>query len=248
MDSFIDQLSSTLNLANLNNNNKNDSEIEDLREEDFEDLEEEAIQAEKIAKKEQQQHNNNNNNNSGLNRPKRTNFFNGSYSNEDEDDDDEDENEVNNMTITKTSRKKPTQANANKDITGLNNINNLGANESMGICEEIDKSIDLEKPQKKKYRKKKIAPRVKFNDIRKITIGMCKKNIMSYRRKDKQAFYNCFVLILRLKMDGLFKECHVKVFNTGKIKIPGIQNDSMFTIILDKIINIIQPFINIPLF
>jgi hypothetical protein len=48
-------------------------------------------------------------------------------------------------------------------------------------------------------------------------------------------------------MDGIFKECHVKVFNTGKIKIPGIQNDSMFTIILDKIINIIQPFINIPL-
>jgi hypothetical protein len=66
--------------------------------------------------------------------------------------------------------------------------------------------------------------RIKFKDIRKITIGLSKKDIMSYRSKKKSAFYNCFVLILRLKVETAFKEFHVKVFNTGKLEIPGIQN------------------------
>ena len=37
--------------------------------------------------------------------------------------------------------------------------------------------------------------RIKFKDIRKITVGISKKDIMSYRGKKKQAFYNCFVII-----------------------------------------------------
>ena len=40
--------------------------------------------------------------------------------------------------------------------------------------------------------------RIKFKDIRKISIGLCKKDIFSYRTKKKSAFYNCFVLIMRL--------------------------------------------------
>ena len=59
--------------------------------------------------------------------------------------------------------------------------------------------------------------RIKFKDIRKISIGVSKKDIMSYRCKRKSAFYNCFVLILRIKVEENFKEFHVKVFNTGKI-------------------------------
>ena len=58
--------------------------------------------------------------------------------------------------------------------------------------------------------------RIKFKDIRKVSIGICKKDIMSYRSKKKSAFYNCFVLILRLKINTAFREFHVKVFNTGK--------------------------------
>jgi len=83
--------------------------------------------------------------------------------------------------------------------------------------------------------------RIKFKDIRKITIGLSKKDIMSYRSKKKSAFYNCFVLILRLKVSNTFKEFHVKVFNTGKLEIPGIQDDAIFEIILQMIINILQP-------
>jgi hypothetical protein len=84
--------------------------------------------------------------------------------------------------------------------------------------------------------------RVKFKDIRKITIGISKKDIMSYRSKKKQAFYNCFVMIIRLKVDELFREFHIKVFNTGKMEIPGVQNDHMFELVLKSIVEILQPY------
>jgi hypothetical protein len=98
--------------------------------------------------------------------------------------------------------------------------------------------------------------RTKFKDIRKVSIGISKKDLMSYRSKKKSAFYNCFVLILRLKVDNnlntdklsnvntssfVFKEYHVKVFNTGKLEIPGIQNEIIFEKILSQIIEILQP-------
>jgi hypothetical protein len=89
--------------------------------------------------------------------------------------------------------------------------------------------------------------RIKFKDIRKITIGVSKKDIMSYRSKKKQAFYNCFVMILRIKMDKVFREFHIKVFNTGKLEIPGVQSEPMFETVLEHIINILQPFYSTPL-
>jgi hypothetical protein len=89
--------------------------------------------------------------------------------------------------------------------------------------------------------------RIKFKDSRKITVGMSKKDILSYRSKKKSAFYNCFVIILRIKIDQMFKEFHVKVFNTGELDIPGIQFESDFEIVLSTIIATIQPFIEEPL-
>ena len=86
--------------------------------------------------------------------------------------------------------------------------------------------------------------RIKFKDIRKVSIGISKKDIMSYRCKQKSAFYNCFVIILRLKIDETFKEFHVKVFNTGKLEIPGIQNENTFNTILNLIIETIQPHVS----
>ena len=85
--------------------------------------------------------------------------------------------------------------------------------------------------------------RIKFKDIRKISIGISKKDLLSYRCKKKSAFYNCFVIILRIKIDNLFKEFHVKVFNTGKLEIPGIQNEKTFKMILDGVIKVLQPHI-----
>ena len=83
--------------------------------------------------------------------------------------------------------------------------------------------------------------RVKFKDVRKISIGLCKKDIISYRCKKKSAFYNCFVLILRVKHDECYKEVHVKIFNTGKLEIPGIQNDAVLDKVLELLTNILRP-------
>jgi hypothetical protein len=86
--------------------------------------------------------------------------------------------------------------------------------------------------------------RIKFKDTRKISIGISKKDIMSYRCKKKSAFYNCFVLILRTKIDDTFREFHVKVFNTGKLEIPGIQSEATFEVILKQVLDTLQPFID----
>jgi TATA-box binding protein (TBP) (component of TFIID and TFIIIB) len=87
--------------------------------------------------------------------------------------------------------------------------------------------------------------RIKFKDVRKISIGLCKKDLLSYRCKKKSAFYNCFVLIVRMKneKDNDFKEHHVKIFNTGKIGITGVRTEEGFYVLLKKVIEIIQPFI-----
>ena len=89
--------------------------------------------------------------------------------------------------------------------------------------------------------------RIKFKDVRKISIGVSKKDLLSYRCKKKSAFYNCFVLILRLKIADTFKEFHVKVFNTGKLEIPGIQSESNFNMILENVVTTLQPYIKEPL-
>jgi hypothetical protein len=85
--------------------------------------------------------------------------------------------------------------------------------------------------------------RIKFKDIRKVSIGISKKDILSYRRKKKSAFYNCFVMIMRLKVGDEFKEFHIKVFNTGKMEIPGIQNDGIFEQVLLNVLQILQPHV-----
>jgi TATA-box binding protein (TBP) (component of TFIID and TFIIIB) len=87
--------------------------------------------------------------------------------------------------------------------------------------------------------------RIKFKDVRKVSIGICKKDLLSYRCKKKSAFYNCFVLIMRMKneTDNDFKEHHVKIFNTGKIGITGIRTNEGFYTLLKKVIEIIQPFV-----
>jgi hypothetical protein len=89
--------------------------------------------------------------------------------------------------------------------------------------------------------------RIKFKDIRKVSVGISKKDIMSYRSKKKSAFYNCFVMILRININNTFKEFHIKVFNTGKVEIPGIQNDEIYDQVLKTLLTTLQPYINEPL-
>lgn len=86
--------------------------------------------------------------------------------------------------------------------------------------------------------------RIKFRDERKITIGISKKDIMNCRGKVKNAFYNCFAIIVRFKYENLFREIHIKVFNTGKLEIPGVLNEEILEIVKKMLLDTIQPFID----
>ena len=85
--------------------------------------------------------------------------------------------------------------------------------------------------------------RIKFKDVRKISIGLSKKDIVSYRRKKRGAFYNCFVIMIRVKHNDIFKEIHVKVFNTGKLEIPGIQDAYTLDRVLTLVTEILGPYV-----
>jgi hypothetical protein len=91
------------------------------------------------------------------------------------------------------------------------------------------------------------AGRIVFKDVRKISIGISKKDITSYRCKKKSAFYNCFVIIIRLLHEDIYKEVHVKVFNTGKLEIPGIQNTLILNKVYTLLIETLRPFITNPI-
>ena len=89
--------------------------------------------------------------------------------------------------------------------------------------------------------------RIKFKDQRKISIGLCKKDIVSYRIKQKRAFFNCFVVIIRIidedDENRDFKEMHVKVFNTGKLEIPGVKTDVMLQKVQTLLVDILKPVV-----
>lgn len=91
------------------------------------------------------------------------------------------------------------------------------------------------------------ARRIKFKDERKITVGISRKDIMNCRGKVKNAFYNCFALILRFKYNDSFREIHVKVFNTGKMEIPGILNSDLLDIVKGMILSLIQSNMQTPI-
>ena len=88
------------------------------------------------------------------------------------------------------------------------------------------------------------ARRIKYKDERKITIGISKKDIINSKGKQKNAFYNCFALYIRFKYNGTYKEIHIKVFNTGKLEIPGVANATILNVIKKHILNILQPHID----
>jgi len=88
------------------------------------------------------------------------------------------------------------------------------------------------------------SKRIKFKDDRKVTIGVSKKDIMNCRGKQKKAFMNCFAIIIRFLYNGEFREVHVKVFNTGKLEIPGVPDDNMLRLVREKKIEYLRPYLD----
>lgn len=108
--------------------------------------------------------------------------------------------------------------------------------------DEIKKLDDLlNKENNAKYF---VISNIQHNDIikhiRKVTIGISKKDILSKTNKEKSAFYNCYVIVLRIKFNNIFKEVHIKIFNTGKIEIPGIQSDEMLEHVKTEVILLLK--------
>ena len=85
----------------------------------------------------------------------------------------------------------------------------------------------------------------KYKDVRKISIGVTSKDMKSTRIKRRGAFYNCLVILIRVNENCRFKEYHVKVFNTGKIELPGIQNDKGLQKIKEKVIWVLNDCIGL---
>lgn len=79
--------------------------------------------------------------------------------------------------------------------------------------------------------------------IKKISIGTSTKDMVSYRCKKKGAFYNCFVIMYRIWYEGRFKEMHVKIFNTGKMEIPGVPKDDLLDLLLTKVVTLLNSII-----
>ena len=66
------------------------------------------------------------------------------------------------------------------------------------------------------------------HDVRKINIGISKKDLSaSSKYMQKGAFYNCFVITLRIYLYDRFHEVHIKAFNSGNIEIPGIKDSDL---------------------
>ena len=96
------------------------------------------------------------------------------------------------------------------------------------------------------------ARRIKFKDQRKITVGVCKKDIMNCRGRVRKAFDNCFAIILRYNFaakgeNAVFREIHVKIFSTGKLEIPGILNDGMLSKTREMLLSVLQPHFDEPI-
>lgn len=114
---------------------------------------------------------------------------------------------------------------------------------------KIDILLEDEKIKKKTILSSNISDTNSFKVINKVDIGLCKKDITSYRSKNKNVFYNCIAMVIRLlcNKNNKYKEIHIKLFNTGKMEIPGIQDDNILKQSINIMINTLKPLL-IPYF
>lgn len=82
----------------------------------------------------------------------------------------------------------------------------------------------------------------RFKSERKVTVGVAKKDIMACRGKKKNVFYNCFALVLRVQYGDGFHEIHAKIFNTGKMEIPGVFNNELLTAARNMVLEVLRPW------
>ena len=72
------------------------------------------------------------------------------------------------------------------------------------------------------------------------------KRFNKFQKKKKSAFYNCFATIIRIFHEGSYKEINIKIFNTGKLEIPNIQNIETLNIALKVLLKCINNIVETP--
>lgn len=103
-------------------------------------------------------------------------------------------------------------------------------------CPLIETIVEYDTPTRKSQ---------PYKCIQKLSAGLTYKNIYKFKlNNERRAFYNCIALILRLNIEGVFKEYHVKVFNTGKMELPGIKETKEVYYLLNMLIQFLK--IHIP--
>lgn len=123
-------------------------------------------------------------------------------------------------------------------------VNCVNEEEVRVLEKNIEKVKDIKRVDIISNVKKVNGNNVIFKDVRKINVGLSNKDLTTYRIKKKGAFYNCFVLIIRMKIEeDNYKEFHVKIFNTGKLELPGIQSDAILYKVLNKVKSILSPYV-----
>ena len=76
---------------------------------------------------------------------------------------------------------------------------------------------------------------IKKKYVCKLNIGLSKKDILK-GTCNKGAFYNCFMLIIRVFYHGSYKEINAKVFNTGKLSFPGMITDELMVLTMKTLL------------
>lgn len=66
-----------------------------------------------------------------------------------------------------------------------------------------------------------------FKYVAKLSIGVASKEIQAHRAKEKDAFFNSFTMVLRLRYKNDFKEIVTKVFNGGILSLPGMLDNEL---------------------
>ena len=119
------------------------------------------------------------------------------------------------------------------------------------VCKTELETAELEKrrPTEYYFKDKKIVKqtentnrKTKYKDERKISVGLNTKDVMNCRGKEGGgAMYNCIALTIRFKnTKNMFIEIHVKIFNTGKLEIPGILDATLYERIKDFILQVLS--------
>ena len=83
--------------------------------------------------------------------------------------------------------------------------------------------------------------RIQFKDVRKVDIGFSKNDIVNPKKETKSAFYNCFVMFFRKLVNHKYQEFHVKLFNSGKVEVPGIKSEEMLNNVIEILLEYLNP-------